>query len=48
MKTISDDIDFLKFAGLQESQFISPTVAFADEVKERFEHGIDQFGESLP
>lgn len=48
MNLIGDDIDLLEFAGLQESQYMEPTVTFVDEVKERFEHGIEQFGESLP
>jgi twinkle protein len=48
MKPISDDIDFLKFAGLQESQFIEPTKSFIEEVKKRFEHGFQVSGERLP
>jgi len=48
MKAISDDIDFLKFAGVQESQYIEPVSTFLDEVKARFEHGVKAFGECLP
>ena len=48
MKPISDDIDFLKFAGMQESQFIEPTSAYLDEVKERFAFGFEVKGERLP
>jgi len=48
MNPISDDIDFLKFAGLQESQFIEPTKTFAEEVKNRFSNGVELRGEKLP
>jgi len=48
MKPISDDIDFLKFAGVQESQYIEPTKTFSNEVKERFSHGFEVRGEKLP
>ena len=39
MKSISNDIDFLQFLGLQERQYIEPTNAFIDEIKERFSGG---------
>jgi twinkle protein len=48
MKPISDDIDFLKFLGLQERQFIEPTKTFVDEIKERFAKGFEVKGEKLP
>ena len=48
MKPISDDIDFLKFLGLQERQFIEPTKTFVDEIKERFANGFEVKGEKLP
>ncbi len=48
MKPISDDIDFLKFTGLQESQFIEPTTTFIKEVKNRFANGAELRGERLP
>jgi len=48
MKPISDDIDFLQFSGLQESQFIEPMKTFSEEVKKRFSHGVELRGEKLP
>lgn len=48
MQIISNDIDFLEFAGLTESQHLSPTVDYADEVKARFTHGVQVLGEPLP
>ena len=48
MKTISDDIDFLKFAGLGESQYIEPPITYIDEVKLRAKHGYKIRGEKLP
>ena len=48
MKTISDDIDYLKFLGLQERQFIEPTTHFLNEVKQRFEFGYEVKGDFLP
>ena len=48
MKPISDDIDFLKFLGLREQQYIEPTKTFADEIKERFSTGFEVKGEKLP
>ena len=48
MKPLSNDIDFLKFAGLQESQYLEPTTTFLDEVKERFNYGYEVTGEKLP
>jgi len=43
-----DDIDFLKFVGKQESQFITNLSEFSDDIKNRFKHGINNFGDELP
>lgn len=48
MKSISNDIDFLQFLGLQERQYIEPTNAFIDEIKERFSGGYEIKGDKLP
>ena len=49
MKTISsEDVDFLKFLGTQESQFIQSKQFWADEVKEYMEQGAKIFGDELP
>jgi len=47
MKTL-DDIDFLKFVGKQESQFITNLSEFGDDIKNRFKNGINNFGDELP
>ncbi len=43
-----DDIDFLQFVGKQESQFITNLSEFSDDIKNRFKHGINNFGDELP
>lgn len=48
MKPLSNDIDFLKFAGLQESQYLEPTTTFLEDVKKRFANGYEVQGEKLP
>lgn len=48
MKAIADDIDFLKFAGMSESQSIFPTSHYLRDVKERFSYGVSTRGDKLP
>jgi twinkle protein len=48
MKSISHDIDFLKFTGVVERQFIQHTRDYIDAVKIRFENGPEIRGEKLP
>ena len=48
MKTISDDIDYLQFLGMQEQQYIETTNYFINEVKARFENGFEVRGDRLP
>jgi len=48
MKKISDDIDFLKFVGTQESQFISNPSEFTDDVLKRFSGDEELIGDKLP
>lgn len=48
MKTITDDIDFLKFLGNQESQFIARASDFSEKVLERLAGGEAVRGDLLP
>jgi len=48
MKMISDDIDFLKFSGMAESQFFAQPSEYIDEVTKRLEQGVTAYGEKLP
>ncbi len=43
-----DDIDFMSFIGKQESQFITNLSEFSDDIKNRFKHGTNIFGDELP
>ena len=48
MKTISEDIDFLKFVGTQESQYLEKASAFTEEVLARLNGDQSLMGELLP
>jgi len=48
MKTLTDDVDFLKFIGTQESQFIAKPSEFTDEVLKRFSGDEEVMGDLLP
>jgi twinkle protein len=48
MKMISDDIDFLKFAGMAESQFFAQPKDYLEEVNRRIEDGVTSRGDKLP
>ncbi|MEN8171396.1 MAG: AAA family ATPase [Chloroflexota bacterium] len=43
-----NDVDFLKFVGKQESQFLEPVSTFRDEIHDVFENGTEQEGDTLP
>ena len=43
-----NDVDFLHFAGKQESQFIAPLSDFSESIHEMFEQGEEHFGSPLP
>jgi len=47
MKNLND-IDFLKFVGKQESQFLEPASKFKEETHQIFEEGVLNFGDTLP
>jgi twinkle protein len=43
-----NNIDFLKFTGKQESQFLEPVSKYRDETHEIFDSGVLTFGDTLP
>ena len=43
-----NDIDFLKFCGKQESQYLEPASKFREETHAIFEHGVLTDGDTLP
>ena len=43
-----NDIDFLKFVGKQESQFLEPASKFRKETHDIFDNGVLAFGDQLP
>ena len=50
MNTVNrlDDIDFLKFIGKQESQYLEPVKTFVDDIHQIFDCGIQTYGDTLP
>jgi len=48
MKPISNDIDFLKFLGMQETQYIEPVETFREGLVDRAKNGFILTGERLP